>query len=91
MVAGTGSRVDEAAAISDAGLLSSVDDAVPGDARSVEGVVPGGLFLDQEVLRHERVTGLVAVDAMRSATAAGGRTMLTDAFQGFAVSFARYC
>ena len=91
VVAGTGSREDDATAIADSGLLSAVEDAVPGDARSVERVVPGGLFLDQDVLRHERVTGLVAVEAMRSATAAGGQAMLTDAFQGFAVSFARYC
>ena len=91
VVAGTGSREDDATAIADSGLLSAVEDAVPGDARSVERVVPGGLFLDQDVLSHERVTGLVAVEAMRSARAAGGKGMLTDAFQGFAVSFARYC
>ncbi|HJS26634.1 MAG TPA: hypothetical protein VJ913_05860 [Actinomycetota bacterium] len=91
VVAGTGSREYDRTAVPDSGLRSAVEAAVPGDAQSVERVVPGGFFLDQNVLRHERVTGLVAVEAMRSATAAGGRAMLTDAFQGFAVSFARYC
>jgi hypothetical protein len=31
------------------------------------------------------------VDAVLSATGPGGERMLADAFQGFAVSFARYC
>ena len=51
----------------------------------------GGVFLDQAVLREEQVTGQVAVDAMLSATGPDGERMLADAFQGFAVSFARYC
>ena len=64
---------------------------MPGDAEAVAAVVPGGLFLNQDVLREARVTGQVAVEAMRSAECGNGETMLADAFQGFAVSFARYC
>ena len=37
------------------------------------------------------MTGQVAVDAMLAATRPDGERMLADAFQGFAVSFARYC
>ena len=91
VVAGTGSREDDPTAIGDEDLVAAVEDAIPGNARSVETAVPGGLFLDQDALRRERVTGLVAVEAMRSAEGAGGRPLLTDAFQGFAVSFGRYC
>lgn len=91
VVAGTGSREEDPTAIGDEDLVAAVEDAIPGDARSVEAAVPGGLFLDQDALRREGVTGLVAVEAMRSATGAEGRPILADAFQGFAVSFGRYC
>jgi hypothetical protein len=91
VVAGTGSRGADPMAISDQDLVAVVEDAIPGDARSVETAVPGGLFLDQDVLRRERVTGLVAADAMRAAEGTGGRPIMTDAFQGFAISFGRYC
>jgi hypothetical protein len=91
VVAGTGSREDGPAAEPDDALVAAVEDAIPGEARSVESTVPGGLFLDQDALRREGVTGLVAVEAMRSATGTEGRPILADAFQGFAVSFGRYC
>jgi hypothetical protein len=72
-------------------LVDAVEEAVPGDAPAVAAVVAGGLFLDQMVLLEEQVTGQVAVDALLSANGPGGERMLADAFQGFAVSFARYC
>jgi hypothetical protein len=68
-----------------------VEDAVPGSRSVVAAAVAGGLFLDQEVLTQAGVTGQVAVDAMLDVTTAQGREMMADAFQGFAVSFARYC
>jgi hypothetical protein len=37
------------------------------------------------------VTGQVAVDALDGLTGPAGEPMLSDTFQGFAVSFARYC
>jgi len=91
VVAGTGSREQDRLAVPDRELVDAVEDAVPGDAGAVEATVPGGVFLDQTVLRDEQVTGQVAVDAMLSVTAPDGERMLADAFQGFAVSFARYC
>ena len=91
VVAGTGSGETEAGAVADASLVGAVEDAVPGDEQAVAAAVPGGLFLDQRVLTDEQVTGQVAVDAMLSVTGRDGESMLVDAFQGFAVSFARYC
>jgi hypothetical protein len=91
VVAGTGSAEASRLAVSDEGLVEAVEEAVPGDASAVAAAVPGGLFLDQAVLREEQITGQVAVEAMLSATGPGGERMLADAFQGFAVSFARYC
>jgi hypothetical protein len=89
VVAGTGSA--SRLAVPDDELVAAVEDAVPGSEPAVAATVPGGLFLDQAVLRREQVTGQVAVDAMLAATGPDGESMLADAFQGFAVSFARYC
>jgi hypothetical protein len=91
VVAGTGSWESHARAVPDTSLVDAVEDAVPGDEPAVAASVPGGVFLDQQVLTDEQVTGQVAVDAMLSADAPDGERMLADAFQGFAVSFARYC
>jgi hypothetical protein len=91
VVAGTGSWETNARAVPDTGLVDAVEHAVPGDEPAVAATVPGGVFLDQKVLTQEQVTGQVAVDAMLSADAPDGERMLADAFQGFAVSFARYC
>jgi hypothetical protein len=91
VVTGTGSVEASRLAVPDAELVDAVEDAVPEDAPAVAATVAGGVFLDQAVLREEQVTGQVAVDAMLSATGPDGERMLADAFQGFAVSFARYC
>ena len=91
VVAGTGSSETDRLAVPDQELVDAVEEAVPGDAPAVAATVPGGLFLDQAVLRDEQVTGQVAVDALLSASGPSGERMLADAFQGFAVSFARYC
>jgi len=91
VVTGTGSSEANRLAVPDRELVEAVEDAVPGDVPAVAAIVAGGVFLDQAVLREEEVTGQVAVDAMLSATGPDGERMLADAFQGFAVSFARYC
>jgi Type I phosphodiesterase / nucleotide pyrophosphatase len=91
VVAGTGSSESDRLAVPDDGLVDAVEEAVPGNAPAVAATVPGGLFLDQAVLRDQQVTGQIAVDALLSASGPGGERMLADAFQGFAVSFARYC
>ncbi len=74
-----------------ASLLRQVEDAIPGEAPVVAATVPGGLFLDQLALTREGITGQVVVDALIDVTSSDGRQMMADAFQGFAVSFARYC
>lgn len=72
-------------------LLAAVEAAVPGERPVVEAAVAGGLFLDQTVLEEQRITGRVVVEALLDAETADGERMVADAFQGFAVSFARYC
>ncbi len=90
-VAGTGTSERRADAVPDTGLIAAAEDAVPGVAPAVAATVPGGLFLDQRVLTEAAITGQVAVDALLGVTDEDGREMMADAFQGFAVSFARYC
>ncbi len=92
-VAGTGearpaARSQEAAI---SRLVSDVDSAAAHGARLVSGVVPGGLFLDQRELAKLGVSGDAAVQALMQVTDGRGRRIMDDSFQGFAVSFARYC
>lgn len=57
----------------------------------VEASVPGGLFLDQGIMTKEGVTGQVAQQALAGLDGADGALLMADSFQGFAVSFGRYC
>ena len=91
-VAGTGAELDPVpASMSSSQIVSRVEAAVPGDGAVVVGAVPGGLFLNQDTLSAEGITGQAAVDALLDVTGPDGRRVMGDAFQGFAVSFARYC
>ena len=91
VLAGTGAEASSTSADPDDALVTAIEDAVPGEAPAVVAAVPGGIFLDQRVLTQARVSGQVAVDALLGVTSPDGREMMADAFQGFAVSFARYC
>jgi hypothetical protein len=90
-LAGTGTWERSMTAVSDDELVNAVEEAVPGSRPAVAGVVPGGFFLDRDTLRATGVSGQVAVDALLGVTGPDGRAIMADAFQGFAVSFARYC
>jgi hypothetical protein len=92
VVAGTGSTPTDAGdAVPLTRVLDPVESAVPGEARAVESVVPGGLFLDQDVLAQANVTSNVAVAALRGETGPDGRPLMADAFPSFAISFGKYC
>jgi hypothetical protein len=91
VVAGTGAWERTRLAVPDAELVAAVEEAVPGPTPAVAATVPGGIFLDQRALTEAAVTGQVAVDALLAVTDRNGGGMMADAFQGFAVSFARYC
>lgn len=90
VVTGTGSPANRLA-VPARDLLPAVEGTVPGDEPVVAATVPGGLFLDQDVLARAGVTGQAIVDALLGIRAPDGERMMADAFQGFAVSFARYC
>lgn len=91
-VAGTGAALDPTpATVSSVRIVSRIEEDVPGDGAVVAGAVPGGLFLNQDTLSAEGVTGQAAVDALLDVMGHDGQPIMADAFQGFAVSFARYC
>jgi len=90
VIAATGAR-SPSSALSAAEIVAHVDANVRSSAPVVEGVTPGGLFLDQEVLATEGLSSQAAVGPMLGMRTASGRKVFTDAFPGFAVSFARYC
>ncbi len=85
---GTGSNED-AIRVSD--VVAQVHTRVPGESSVIAGTVSGGLFLDQRSLARERISGDAVVDAVLGVRAPDGTSVFEDAFQGFAVSFGRYC
>jgi hypothetical protein len=91
VVAGTGTTERTRTALPDTSIVEAVEEAVPSPRSVVAAAVAGGLFLDQQVLTQAELSGQVAVDAMLGVTTQDGGAMIADAFQGFAVSFARYC
>jgi hypothetical protein len=96
-IAGTGGDPGVDAASSDGApvrvsdVVSQVQAGVPGDPNVIVGVVSGGLFLDQGVLAKGGISGDAVVRATMGVTAPDGTRVFEDAFQGFAVSFGRYC
>lgn len=89
VVAGTGSA--RGPGIPAGSIVGEVERTIPGTDPVVTGVAAGGLFLDQAVLTERGITGQVVVDALLGTRGPDGGRMFADAFQGFAVTFARYC
>jgi hypothetical protein len=94
VVAGTGEAAASApgsTAVSGAALAHEVDARTGLSEPIVQAAVPGGLFLDDAALARQGVTGQVAEQALESVPSPAGGPLIPQAFQGFAVSFARYC
>lgn len=92
VVAGTGSVTSPSSASSvGADSVTGQVDAGSNVDGLVEGSVAGGLFLDQDVMTKEGVTGQVAQLALAGLDDGNGEPLMADTFQGFAVSFGRYC
>ena len=93
VVAGTGTNgIDPGTTdINASSVVRQVEVLVEGDAPVVAEAVPGGVFLDQATLASEQISGDAAVQALLRVTTPEGQRLMADAFQGFAVSFARYC
>jgi hypothetical protein len=93
VTAGTGERGASNGSGTD--IASVVDRAV--GARVVAATEPGGLFLDPAVQAQAHISGQDVVNALlpsadaTPATGSGPPISFADVFQGFAVSFRRYC
>ena len=70
-------------------VTSSVDRAVGGPV--VSAIVPGGVFLNEQVMAARGITSDDVVRAMDALKSSFGTPLFADAFPGFAVSFSRYC
>ena len=71
-------------------VASQIDAAL--SAPVVETAVPGGLFLDQEVMTSEAITAGRVMKALKAVTIPGtDRKVMRDAYPGFSVSFSRFC
>lgn len=90
VITATGAR-SPAGAVTAADVTGHVDANVRSSAPIVAAAVPGGLFLDQDVLAADGLSSGDAVQPMLGMRDPAGRTVFVDAFPGFAVSFARYC
>jgi hypothetical protein len=88
---GTNSAGDASGAVTPKQLVERVEAAVPGSTPIVTAAAPGGIFLDQAALAETGLTGGKVATAMLGLPGPGGGKLFADAFQGFAVSFARYC
>ena len=94
VVAGTGEtgvQTTGAEPVRAATLVNEVDAKTGLSEPIVQAAVPGGLFLDEAALAKEGVTGQVAQEALASVASPAGGPLMSQVFQGFAVSFARYC
>jgi hypothetical protein len=61
------------------------------DTGVIEGVAPGGLFLDQQILAQGGVATDDVLRALRMLRDETGQPLLADAFPGIAVTLSRYC
>ncbi|MGQ0670414.1 MAG: hypothetical protein ACT4PO_12185 [Actinomycetota bacterium] len=94
VVAGTGTTAATVAAgrvVASGNVLDQVNAAIGLGESIVEAAVPGGLFLDQVALARAGVGGQVVQISLLGTRDSQGRLVMADAFQAFAVSFARYC
>jgi hypothetical protein len=97
VIAGTGGDPGVDAASTDGApvrvsdIVSQVEAGVPGDLNVIADVVSGGLFLDQGALAEEGISADAVVQATMGVTTPDGTRVFEDVFQGFAVSFGRYC
>ncbi len=92
VVAGTGSALaPDGSGVPAQRVVAQVERAVGGERPVVAAAVPGGLFLNQPALAAEGISGQAVQQAVLDLDGPGAQRLFTDSFQGFAVSFARYC
>lgn len=91
-VAGTGAAAKPGKdAVTGKSVVLQVQDRV-GAPGVIESAVPGGLFLNQQILADRAMPAGKIVDALASATdPKSSQPLMLDAYPSFSVSFAKYC
>lgn len=91
VLAGTGGPTHEPSVFSAEDVTALVEEAIPGRRPVVLAAVPGGLYLDATALGDAGANATAVIAALDAARRPDGIPLVEDAFQGFAVSFGRYC
>ena len=91
MVTATGSPGTPDGPLTAGELVRALEQGAVTEGRLVEAATSGGIFLDRRTLGREEVPGSTVVDALLATTGPNGTPLFADVFQGFAVSFGRYC
>jgi hypothetical protein len=90
-VVGTGSAPASTPHVPARTVAEDVERRVAGPENLIQGVAPGGLFLDQAVLQRTGLTSGDVLRVLRGLRNDDGSALLADAFPGVAVTLARYC
>lgn len=91
VLAGTGSAEPAGSNVDGSALLRRLERAVPGDRRVIEGVGPGEVFIDQDVLAERKISDDVILEALMDMQARSGDQLFADVFPSVTVTFGRYC
>ena len=92
VVSATGSTPDPGEAdVQGAAIARRIEKAVPGPARVVAAVAPGGIYLNEKTLVEEEITEDEVLKPFQDLKGSDGRPLIADAFSAIAVSFERYC
>ena len=70
-------------------LASSLGSVVEGGPSLIAATEPGGFFIDQSVLTKLGVSSGIAAQALDGLKSSTGSPAITDAFQGFSITFRR--
>jgi Type I phosphodiesterase / nucleotide pyrophosphatase len=72
-------------------LVRGLDQSLGAETSVVEAAIPGGLFLDQDVLADQGIASDRVVHALLEVTGPSGSSLVADAFPAIAVTLGEYC
>ena len=90
-VAGTGAMGPRPTGLRATELLRRLEDTVPGRSKVIEGVGPGEIFLDQQVLAEREISDEVVLDRLLEMRSPSGGPLFADVFPSVTVTFGRFC
>lgn len=93
VVAGTGAARDarRSGPAANTRFISRLQRDISGGRNVIEGIGPGELFLDQDVLAQRNLSDEVVLDALLDMKGRSGQPLFADVFPSVTVTFGRYC